>query len=56
MRLSELRGNRVVLVFGASGGIGFNVVKEYAGESGTMVIAASSSMGKYFFLSIPMVN
>lgn len=48
VRLSELRRNKVVLVIGASRGIGFNVVKQYASESGTVVIAASSSMGKHF--------
>lgn len=56
VRLSELRRNKVILVLGASRGIGFNVVKQYANESGTVVIAASSSMGKHFFLLAPAVN
>ena len=43
--LSELRRNKVILVFGASRGIGFNVIKQYANEENTVVIAASSSMG-----------
>jgi len=45
VRLSELRRNRVVLVLSASRGIGFNVVKQYANEENTLIIAASSSMG-----------
>lgn len=56
VRLSELRRNKVILVLGASRGIGFNVVKQYANESGTVVIAASSSMGKHFFLLAPAAN
>ncbi|KIM35509.1 hypothetical protein M413DRAFT_79337 [Hebeloma cylindrosporum] len=44
VRLSELRRNKVVLVLGASRGIGFNLVKQYANEKGTVIIAASSSM------------
>jgi len=56
VRLSELRRNKVVLVLGASRGVGFNIVKQYANESGTVVIAASSSMGKHLFQSIPEVN
>jgi hypothetical protein len=45
VRLSQLRRNRVILVLGASRGIGFNVVKQHANEENTSVIATSSSMG-----------
>lgn len=55
VRLSELRRNKVILVLGASRGIGFNVVKQYANEPGTVVIAASSSMGKHKFVSVLLV-
>jgi len=56
VRLSELRRNKVVLVLGASRGIGFNLVKQYANEKDTVIIAASSSMGKHTFLSVPAVR
>ena len=55
-RLSELRSNKVVLVLSAARGIGFNIVKQYASEEGTVVIAASSSVGKYISGFIPVIN
>ena len=55
-RLSELRSNKVVLVLSAARGIGLNIVKQYANEEGTVVIAASSSVGKYTSVSIPVIN
>jgi len=56
VRLSELRRNKVILVLGASRGIGFNLVKQYANEKNTVIIAASSSMGNDTFVSVPAVN
>lgn len=47
--------NKVVLIVGASRGIGFNVMKQYAGESDTVVIAASRSMGQHHCVPITKV-
>lgn len=38
---------KVVLIVGASRGIGFNVLKQYADEPDTVIIAASRSIGKH---------
>ena len=38
---------KVVLIVGASRGIGRNVVREYAGEEGTTIIAVSRSMSAF---------
>ena len=43
--IPEGRG-KVVLIVGASRGIGFNVLKQYADEPDTVIIAASRSIGK----------
>lgn len=40
--------NKVVLIVGASRGIGFNVLKQYANDPDTVIIAASKSIGIHF--------
>jgi len=39
--------NKVVLIVGASRGIGFNVLKQYASDPDTVIIAASRSIGMF---------
>lgn len=47
MRLSELQRDKVLLVFGASRGIGSNFVKQYTNKKGTVIIAPLSSIAKH---------
>jgi len=46
-RLSELQRNKVVLILGDSLEIGFSIIKQYANEPDTVIIMASSSVGKH---------
>ena len=46
-----LNQRKVVLIVGASRGIGYNVVREYAMEEGTTIIAISRSQGSVSTIS-----
>jgi len=50
-RLSELQRNKVVLILGDSPEIGFGIIKQYANEQDTVIIVASTSMGKHIIIS-----
>lgn len=44
---SSAGSKKVILIVGASRGIGFNVLKQYANDQNAVIVAASRSIGEY---------
>lgn len=49
MSTSTMDTKKVILIVGASRGIGFNVLKQYADDPNAVIVAASRSIGKSFY-------